>query len=97
MEGASASTARHHSGVGALWEREVLCSHRVVAEEQVHVPVGGAGRRGWGLARYGGHLNGAGAVVVGGRLGVFVARGSAGRLFILSRLLHAKEPGAPVQ
>lgn len=65
----------------------------MVAKIQVHVPVGS----GWGLSRYGGHLNGASAVVVGRRLRIFVARGTAGSLFILSRFLHAKEPSAPVK
>lgn len=97
--GVTTSAAHQHAGVGAGREGGIVRAHGVVAEVHVHGSVGGGGLGGR-LARYGRHLDAAGAGVVGRRVGVLVARevvGCHGCFAVLARLLHAEEPRAPVE
>lgn len=73
----------------------------MVAEVQVHAPVGRGGLR-RRLPRYGTHLDAVGAGVVRRRRvgGVLVAcrgTGAHGCFVFLSRFLHAEKPGTPVE
>lgn len=96
---AAAASAHQHARVGAGREGRVVRAHGVVAKVHVHGTVGGGGLGGR-LARYGCHLDAAGAGVVRGRVGILVARKIVYRhrcFAVLARLLHAQEPSAPVE
>ncbi len=84
----SPTTARH-TRVAAGWAASTV--NGVVAKVQVHVTIGGGIGRGW-LTRHDAHLNAAGTGVVCWRVVIFVP----GFAF-LTRLLHAQEPGTPVE
>lgn len=86
---ADSTNAARHAGVAAGWAASVV--NGVVAEVQVHVTVGGWVGRGRLTGHYP-HLNATGAGMVRWRVVIFVV----GFTF-LAWLLHAQEPGAPVE
>lgn len=86
---ADSTTAARHARVTAGWAASTV--NGVVAKVQVHVTVGGWVGRGRLTGHYP-HLNAAGTGMVCRRMVIF----GVGFAF-LARLLHAQEPGTPVE